>query len=518
VPEYLAPGVYVEEMPRGPRTIEGVSTSTTAFLGETERGPTWPRLVTGYGEYTRIFGENLPPDKFMPYAVHGFFENGGRRLVVCRVVGAGAVHANRTFGSATLYAIGAGKWGNHLYARIDASTQRTADGEPTGFRVRVAYWAGQPDSFQPFDVFDVPGAGPAPTAVESHDALSIDPASPDFYERRLALSAATGSALVYLDFGGVTPPELPAFERGAPSGGANGQPVVASDFIGAEGVDGRVAAQGLNALQADAFDDVALIHAPHPGADVDAVHHAIVTHCEGNRFRFAVLDCNRGTSPLISLNPREQAQLDSPFAAFYCPWLQMADPHSGAPTLVPPGGYVAGIYVRTDMEKGVHVAPANQVVRGALDVEVAMRESDQEILNPRGVNAIRRFEGRGIFVWGGRTLSADPEWKYVNVRRLFIYLERSIEEGLQWVVCEPNGEALWARVTDAVRLFLHSQWISGALQGRTENEAFFVRCDRTTMTQDDVLSGRLVCEVGIALLKPAEFVMIRIEMRTGVTP
>ena len=174
-----------------------------------------------------------------------------------------------------------------------------------------------------------------------------------------------------------------------------------------------------------------------------------------------------------------------------------------------------GIYARTDAERGVFKAPANEVVRGALDVGFAISENTQGVLNPRGVNAIRVLPAEGIRVWGARTLSSDGLWKYVSVRRLFIFLERSIYEGTQWVVFEPNDDKLWARVKDTIRLFLRSQWRSGALLGQTEDEAFFVTCDRTTMTQGDILNGRLICEIGIAPVRPAEFVVFRIFQNTA---
>jgi phage tail sheath protein FI len=174
-----------------------------------------------------------------------------------------------------------------------------------------------------------------------------------------------------------------------------------------------------------------------------------------------------------------------------------------------------GIYARTDAERGVFKAPANEIVRGALDVRFEISEGTQDVLNPLGVNAIRVFPTRGIRVWGARTLSSNGLWKYVSVRRLFIFLERSIYEGTQWVVFEPNDDKLWARVKDTIRLFLRSQWRGGALFGRTEEEAFFITCDRTTMSQDDILNGRLICEIGIAPVRPAEFVIFRIFQNTA---
>jgi uncharacterized protein len=192
-----------------------------------------------------------------------------------------------------------------------------------------------------------------------------------------------------------------------------------------------------------------------------------------------------------------------------------SDPRTGARKLIPPGGHVLGVYARSDTERGVFKAPANEIVRGALALEYDITDEVQDSLNPKGVNAIRSFPGRGIRVWGARTLTSNALWKYVSVRRLFIFLERSIYEGTQWVVFEPNDDRLWARVIDTIRLFLRGQWRLGALFGRTEQEAFFITCDRTTMSQDDILNGRLICEIGIAPVRPAEFVIFRIFQHTA---
>ena len=187
---------------------------------------------------------------------------------------------------------------------------------------------------------------------------------------------------------------------------------------------------------------------------------------------------------------------------------------------MPPTGHVAGIFARTDIERGVHKAPANEVVAGRRRPEPSSCRSpkgEQDILNPRGVNCIRDFrtDGRGIRVWGARTMSSDPEWKYVNVRRLFIFVEESIDEGTQWVVFEPNDEPLWAQVRRSIDELPARVWRSGALMGTTQEEAFFVKCDRTTMTQDDIDNGRLICYIGIAPVKPAEFVIFRISQKTA---
>jgi Bacteriophage tail sheath protein len=381
--EPLPPGVSVNEVPSGPRPIEGVATSTAAFLGETERGPIRPQLVTSVAEYADTFGGVFLPDRYLPHAVRGFFENGGKRLYVARVVGS----------------------------------------------------------------------------------------------------------------------------QDAPSG---------ADYAGeVDAANGRLEPQGLAALAHDDFRDVALVYAPFPAGDPsNTIAKLIVQHCEAHRFRFAIIDAPN-VDP-TTLNPRDQVTgiADTAFAAFYAPWLVVADPATGATVTVPPGGHVLGTYVRVDTERGVQKAPANELVRGATGLAFAVTDAIQDQLNPRGVNAIRALPSRGIRIWGARTLSSNSLWKYVNVRRLFIFLERSIYEGTQWVVFEPNDERLWSRVRDTIRLFLRAQWRAGALFGRTEEEAFFITCDRTTMTQDDILNGRLICEVGIAPVRPAEFVIFRIFQHT----
>ena len=357
MPEYTHPGVYIEEIARGPRPIEGVPTSTAAFLGETEKGPLTPQLVNSYEDFQRAFGGVFAAGKFLPHAVNGFFENGGKRAYVCRVVG-------NNF--------------NEVLAALEA---------------------------------------------------------------------------------------LPA---------------------------------------------ISLVYAPNAPADVAK---AVVAHCQKMRYRFAVIDCEAGQG--VAANPNPLASVaGSSYGAFYYPWIFTAEPGSGTRTLTPPGGHVLGIYARSDTERGVFKAPSNEVVLGALDVEFNVTEAIQDVLNPKGVNVIRKFPGRGIRVWGARTMAPDAELKYVNVRRLLIYLERSIEQGTQWAVFEPNDERLWGRVSDTIRQFLRAQWRDGALQGRTEEDAFFIKCDRSTMTQDDILNGRLICQVGVALVRPAEFVIFRIFQRT----
>lgn len=519
MPEYLAPGVFIEEIERGPRPIEGVPTSTAAFLGETERGPITPRLVSSYIEYKRWFGDVFGNrDRFMPYAASGFFENGGRRLFVCRIVGEQATSAVTEFDNFRVAAVGAGEWGNRIFAKIDAGTtqslrQGEAEKRPVGFRLRVAYWAKFPDGFQPYDPFlDANRLMlPRPSAIEDWDDLSVEATSPDFFEKRL-----TGnSSLVILARIDEATTDLPAPNAGTLlENGADAPEILADDYVGEPVVGQREEPQGLYALTLDPYREVALVHAPYFAPAQDLVSKAVVAHCERMRFRFAVLDSDYTTLNVNAVDPRTTV-VESQYAAFYYPWIQVSDPQSGALKYVPPGGYTLGIYARTDVERGVFKAPANETVRGAVKLRVDINDQAQETLNPRGVNAIRSFPGRGIRVWGARTLSSNGLWKYVSVRRLFIFLERSIYEGTQWVVFEPNDDRLWARVSDTLRLFLRNQWRNGALFGRTEKEAFFITCDRTTMTQDDILNGRLICEIGIAPVRPAEFVVFRIFQHTA---
>jgi phage tail sheath protein FI len=214
--------------------------------------------------------------------------------------------------------------------------------------------------------------------------------------------------------------------------------------------------------------------------------------------------------------------MDSTRTALYYPWVVTANPAARPGNdlipkeiALPPSGFVTGIYARTDVLRGVWKPPANEIVNGALRFERDITFGQQQLLNPQGVNCLRFFYGRGCRVWGARTASSDPEWKYVNVRRYFLYLEHSIDRAMQWAVFEPNGEALWANVRETVSAFLYNEWRNGALLGSKPEESYFVRCDRSTMTQNDLDNGRLICLIGVAPLKPAEFVVFRIGQKTA---
>ncbi|WP_332878892.1 phage tail sheath family protein [Massilia sp. S19_KUP03_FR1] len=272
--------------------------------------------------------------------------------------------------------------------------------------------------------------------------------------------------------------------------------------------------------QLEAIEDISIVAAPGSTwqydartSDVNAILNLLISHAERMRYRIAVLDAPESLT--IAEVRKLKAKLDSKHAALYYPWVTVFDPVTRQSLNLPPSGFVCGIYARNDTERAVYKAPANEVVRGAIGFETLVSSAQQEVLNPEGINVFRFFEGRGFRLWGARTISSDPEWKYVNVRRYFAYVERSIDKGTQWAVFEPNGEALWANVRATIRDFLINEWAGGALLGDKPEKAFFVRCDRSTMTQNDLDNGRLVCLIGIAPLKPAEFVIFRIGQWTA---
>jgi phage tail sheath protein FI len=523
MPEYLRPGVYIEEIERGPRPIEGVPTSTAAFLGAAERGSIQPRLVTSYREYERNFGGVFDPNAYLPYAVSGFFENGGKRLYVCRLVGPNATAASAAAGTDfSVSAVGPGAWGKQVWVKVTDSTTKNADKTPIGFRLRAAYFAA---GITPHDVFPDPPAKPQqplPLVTEDFDDLVTNESSPDFYGKRLNFvdlgkgpqnQGPNASALITLvRNAGAKPDSKPTIIGQLATNGDEDNNLDGNAYQG-DPQGKRTDPQGLAALLLDPYRDIALVYAPGV-ADRDRLT-PIIDHCENSRFRFAVIDCPNAQSDPGNVDPRVNLQRDTQYAAFYYPWISISDPSTGARKLVPPGGHVLGLYARTDAEVGVFKSPANDTLRGALDLEFAITDGQQDVLNPKGANAIRNFPGRGIVVWGARTMTANSLWKYISVRRLFIFLERSIYEGTQWVVFEPNDQRLWARVTDSIRLFLRTQWRAGALFGAREQDAFFVTCDQTTMTQDDILNGRLICEIGIAPVRPAEFVIFRIFQNTA---
>jgi uncharacterized protein len=546
MPEYLAPGVFIEEVEMGPKPIEGVSTTTTGFLGETERGPVRPRLMTSWVQYQKLYGE-FAEDSFLPYAVKGFFDNGGRRCFIARIVGRGSKAATfeipadagsnppASFPASTsdateggdstesgtpdpaeakrktkktpksgsdpalaVSAIGPGTWGNRVCVIIGLAS--SGKRIPDLFKMTVRY---------PCDNGSDATAMAATTMEEVYDDLSMNPGSSNYVEKRI--NAA--SNLVSVSKVGDAPP-IKDDKPKQLSGGTDASSVNLSDYTGAGG-SGSQERFGLAAFEE--IDDISIVCCPNEHrTGLDGLTGELVTHCEKLKDRFAILQSEQGIGDKVA----DSVLPDSKNVAFYHPWIEVIDPLGNSPTfnstiLVPPCGHIAGIYARTDNTRGVHKAPANETILNIQGLERKITRGEQERLNPSGVNCIRLFRGRGIRVWGARTTSSDPLWKYINVRRLFLFLAESIEEGTQWVVFEPNSERLWPRVRQTVSQFLTGVWRSGALMGITPAEAFFVKCDRGTMTQDDIDNGRLIIEIGFAPVKPAEFVIFRIAQWSG---
>ncbi len=293
-----------------------------------------------------------------------------------------------------------------------------------------------------------------------------------------------------------------------PVGGSNGGAPTADAYLGVDGGPGK--RTGLQAFLENANVSIMAV----PGVTTPEVQAGLIGFCEEKKSCFAILD-----APIDLKKPNDVATFrdmyDSTYAAMYHPWLQMYDAGAKRSDYFPPSGAMAGVFARSDNERGVHKAPANEVVRGCTGLSCNYNTGEQDILNPVGVNLIRAFPGRGIRVWGARTISSNGLWKYLNVRRLFIYVEESIRANTNWVVFEPNSEVLWSRVTRTIENFLATCWRDGALAGTSPDQAFYVQCGPTTMTQDDIDNGRLICEIGIAPVKPAEFVIFRITQKTA---
>lgn len=534
MPEYLSPGVYVEEVPAGPRPIQGVGTSTAGFVGLTERGPTTPKLVTTWGDYVRWFGDVIDEGiSFLPYAVRGFFENGGQRLFIARVNRSDAVTASMNFATAdagqnvSISANGPGLWGDKLFVRITDGSRVDSAGVAVGFRITILYFRNPPNPFiDPLDRNNIGNANRVePDIIEDYDDLSMDPTNGNYFINRISAN----STLVTVQW--TAPGAAPSRPNNVGFGQLTGQVgndgvavMTALDYQGDSSLapDQRTGLAGLEII-----DEITLLCAPdevHPSLDAvnqNQLMNAIVTQCELLRDRFAILQSPSNQGNVQNIFPPR----DTSYAAIYYPWVRVFNSRTRDTLLVPPGGHVAGIFARSDRERGVHKAPANEVVRDIVNrdinstrkpLEFTIGKGEHDILNPRGINVIRDFRAdrRGIRVWGARTLSSDPLWRYVNVRRLFLYVEESIDEGTQWVVFEPNDASTWARVRQVVTNFLILVWRSGALQGNTEEQAFFVRCGPDTMTPADIDAGMLICEVGIAPVKPAEFVIFRIQQKT----
>ncbi|MDQ1253214.1 MAG: Prophage major tail sheath protein [Euryarchaeota archaeon] len=523
MPEYLTPGVYMEEFEIGARPIEGVSTSTAGFLGETERGPTIPpKLVTSLTQFMRVYGGYIE-NSHLAYSVDGFFANGGQRCYIGRIVHKNAITSSLYLGDFAVEAVGEGIWGNRIGIRIEnASSDPKNDLNPEGkkvFKMTVAYWKLEnlPNTFsKPEDQNEKEKRFKQiiekADAIEVFDDLSEDKNSPDHYIRKLSDPLKNISNLILISSGSIGRPVNTEDFFILLLGGSDGDADLTRDDVRGDPAAKPGERRGLTAIAE--IDDISIVYVPDihfVKSGQDTLLDDILIHCETLKDRFAILDIKENETNVGGL----MISRPSKYGALYYPWIKIYDPLTKRQISKPPGGYLAGIYARSDTERGVHKAPANELVRGAVGLEFQINKQEQGVLNPRGINVIRSFPGRGILVWGARTCIVDPLWKYINVRRLFIYIEKSVERGTQWVVFEPNNEKLWARVRATITQFLTGVWRDGALMGTKPEEAFFVKCDRTTMTQDDIDNGRLICIIGIAPVKPAEFVIFRIAQWAG---
>lgn len=575
--EYLSPGVYVEEFDSGSKPMEGVSTSTAGFIGLAQRGATEgiPQLVTNFADFTRKYGGHLSENefgeyRFLAYAVEHFFVNGGARCFVMRVAPEDAKPAvgylpKEDGAVLKITAKNPGSWGNQLQVIISPSSKAKTqvleiitENDKKKYRVKKAagFRVGDMVSYQETgadtavynqiikcqdDILEFSSDFddgivdtellPAKTITTCEFNLEVrfddivevyENVSFNINESNYIVKKTEKSDLIRVEhIAGEETPQVPPFGQIAGDGtaavvtmsfegGSDGSvsSLSAADFIGVDNGAGK-----RTGIQSFVDNDMVSIMAV-PGVTDPNVQLSLVAHCENLASRFAVLDMPREAKKIDDMIAHRD-MFDSNYAALYHPWLMVFDPLDKRNIAIPPSGSVIGIYARSDNARGVHKAPANEVVNACVGLDCNFNKGEQDILNPKGVNLIRVFPGRGIRVWGARTATSDASWKYINVRRLFIFIEESIKANTNWVVFEPNDETLWVRVKRTIEVFLTGLWRNGSLAGTSTGEAFFVNVDRTTMSQDDIDNGRLICVIGVAPVKPAEFVIFRITQKTG---
>lgn len=573
--EYLSPGVYVEEFESGGKPMEGVGTSTAGFIGLAERGPIEgvPQLVTNFADFKRKYGGYLSENefgeyRFLAYAVEHFFINGGSRAFISRVAPGDAKCASGNVPAAApvlaIWAKNPGVWGNNINIVITPSSKaktqileilETAGGKRYHVKNSVGFQAGdiimysdkatvtynkvvkcQDNIIEFASDFDesVIDKELLPEKVittcefslevrvddqaELYENASFNIESSNYIEKKVAKSDIIRVECKLPEQEEVLPPFLVLAQKDTEkavlsvnlSEGTNGNisSVSAAEFIGTDNGAGK--RSGIQSFLDN--DNVSIIAVP--GITDPNVQLMLVAHCENMASRFAVLDIPRNAKKIDDVIAHRDI-FDSNYAALYHPWLTVFDPLDKRNIAIPPSGSMLGIYARSDNTRGVHKAPANEVVRACVGLDCQFNKGEQDILNPKGVNLIRSFPGMGIRVWGARTVTSNPSWKYVNVRRLFIFIEESIKANTNWAVFEPNDEVLWVRVKRTIEVFLTGMWRDGSLAGTSPDEAFFVNIGHETMSQDDIDNGRLICVIGVAPVKPAEFVIFRISQKTS---
>lgn len=556
--EYFSPGVYVEEYDNSPQPMEGVGTSTGGFVGMAERGPVEgaPSLVTSFGNFKKQFGGYLSEFtheeyRYLAASVEQFFVNGGTRCYVARVVPEDAACASVKSGILSIEAANPGKWGNKIQVAIECSekkkmqliseqngvyTAKTVDGFREGDLVRVGKEYNRISSIleneitfeQPFEQ-DVVDSALIPTTVlyleelqvtvryqdeqENYAGVTLNYMSPAYIGNRLGKSELVKITADPMEVPGDPMEAIFGAETSGSvlllSGGSDGsiKSVNAGTFIGEDNGPGR--RTGIQAFIEN--NNVSMMAVP--GITIPEVMVSLVAHCENLKSRFAILDMPSDAVKVKDLI-EYRSMIDSTYAAMYHPWIQVFDNSTKKPGYLPPSGAVMGVYSRTDINRGVHKAPANETI-ACTGLKVGYTKAEQDLLNPEGINLIRALPGQGIRIWGARTASSNGTFRYVNVRRLFIYVEESIKANTNWVVFEPNDETLWTRVSITISSFLEGLWRAGMLVGSGAGSAYFVQVGPETMTPDDIQNGRLICNVGIAPSRPAEFVIFRVSQITA---
>ena len=537
MPEYLSPGVYVEEVNAGARPIEGVGTAMPVFVGFTEKasidetvdGETITTdllnrtvLVTNMTQFRERFG-GFVEGAYLPHAVYGYFLNGGNRCYVHSVKTIPQAETALLNGDGKPQLIAKAKHAGFDGLRMRVSISNNGvngagggDGEGDGAAA---------DPTAPFTItVEKQGISGAWLAKEVLRHVQMEEVEVEGgTEARITYRNNKAPELIDLIIPDASQP-IATLRPRAQQQTLNIQkklmaPASYSDFQG--DVAERTGIDGLAEI-----DDITMVVLPDlmttmPDQKLDldmvkAVQTAMIGHCELMGDRVAILDAPPNMNPQEVNDWRmDTAGYDSSYAALYYPWLQVMDPVTNRPIPLPPSGHMAGVWARSDNTRGVHKAPANEIVQGAIGLSYNITKGEQDVLNPNSVNAIRIFPGMGIRVWGARTLSSDPLWRYINVRRLFNYVEKSIERGTMWTVFEPNDPTLWGRIRRDISAFLSGVWRSGALFGATPAEAFFVKCDAELNSADVRDRGQLIVEVGLAPVKPAEFVIFRVSQLSG---
>ena len=486
--EYLRPGVFVEEVPPGEQPIQAVGTSTGAFIGIAEKGAlNKPKLVTNWSQFVKDFGAHRR-DSFLAHAVQGFFLNGGSRCFVVRVASSSAAIAQAMLqdragtpeDTLRVQALNEGEWGNRLSLDVADGTKAPA----TEFMLVVKL-----DS----------------EVVETWDDLSLDPEAEN-YVAAVINDSSTYIQVTDLESVTASPENRPVVQSDVPlAGGADG----ASDITDSDYVGSSADRTGLYAF--DTVDEINNLCVP--GVSTQTVVQAALDYCDGRGDCGFIVDSPEGGDPISTKTFREL--FDSSRGYYYFPRIKALDPLTKRVKVVPPSGHIAGVFARSDGGRGVHKAPSNEVVRGAVGLEYEVTDGEQEILNPAGVNCIRAFRGRGIRIWGARTMSSDPSLTHIHKRRFLMFVEESIAESTQWIVHEPSDERLWGKIVRSVSAFLRRQWLEGALFGASEAEGYYVKCDAETNPPEVRAAFQVITEIGVNIVETAEFVIFRIAQWSG---